>query len=81
MGELTNREIQVAELVAAGRKNSDIAAALNLEEQTVKNYICGIYRKLDLRNRVQLALCFGTPGFPLMGAGSRRKTHSDGNRP
>jgi DNA-binding NarL/FixJ family response regulator len=52
--KLSQREHQIALLVAKGWTNSQVAAYLNLSEQTVKNHLQNIYRKLRLRNRVQL---------------------------
>lgn len=53
---LTPREQEVLELVARARTNKEIAAALFISEQTVKNHIKNILQKLHLKNRVELAL-------------------------
>ena len=42
MGELTEREFQILEMVARGLQNKIIAAALRLSEYTVKIHICTI---------------------------------------
>lgn len=52
---LTERENAVAQLVASGRTNAEIAAELFLSAGTVKNHIAAIQRKLDVRNRVGIA--------------------------
>jgi DNA-binding CsgD family transcriptional regulator len=52
---LTPTEQRVAELVAAGRTNTEIAAALFISVKTVEANLTRIYRKLDLRGRVELA--------------------------
>jgi DNA-binding NarL/FixJ family response regulator len=54
-GELTEREREIAELVAHGRSNKEIAAALFLSEKTVGNALTSIYAKLGVRSRTQLA--------------------------
>jgi DNA-binding NarL/FixJ family response regulator len=53
---LTPRETELASLVAAGFSNRQIAEMLAICRQTVKNHIQAIYRKLQLRNRVELSL-------------------------
>jgi two-component system, NarL family, nitrate/nitrite response regulator NarP len=53
---LTPREYEVAKKVAEGLSNRDIAESLGLAEQTVKNLVSVIMRKLNCRNRVQVAL-------------------------
>lgn len=53
---LTRMERQVAELVAQGRTNTEIAAELVLAEGTVKNHVSALLRKLNQRDRTALAL-------------------------
>ena len=50
---LTTRETEVLQLVANGACNRDIAAALCISENTVKNHLRNILEKLHLDNRVQ----------------------------
>jgi LuxR family maltose regulon positive regulatory protein len=50
---LSEREIQVLRLVAAGLSNSEIAQKLVLSEGTVKTHVHNIYGKLDAQNRAQ----------------------------
>lgn len=56
MQVLSQRESQVARLVASGRSNREIAKHLVLSEQTVKNHIQSIFRKLAVGNRVELTI-------------------------
>lgn len=56
--KLTRRESDVVGLVAKGRSNRQIADSLGLREQSVKNLVSAIMRKLNCENRVQLALHF-----------------------
>lgn len=53
---LTKRELEVAQLVAQGMPNRRIATVLNLQEQSIKNLVSAVMRKLDCENRVQVAL-------------------------
>jgi DNA-binding NarL/FixJ family response regulator len=52
---LTRREQQVAELVAQGRSNKDIAAALVISRRTAESHIEKILIKLGFGNRAQIA--------------------------
>jgi DNA-binding CsgD family transcriptional regulator len=54
-GELTESEARIAALVAAGRTNREVAAALFLTEQTVATALTRVYRKLGVRSRAELA--------------------------
>ena len=56
LNELTSRELMVAEQVAHGASNREIAQALNITERTVKAHLSAIFDKLGVRDRVQLAL-------------------------
>jgi DNA-binding NarL/FixJ family response regulator len=53
---LTERERQIAFLVAEGLRNKEIASRLRLSEHTVKNYIFHIFEKLGVRNRSELVM-------------------------
>ena len=55
---LTPRELQVARLVHMGENNKMIARALDISERTVKAHLSAIFRKLDIENRLNLALYF-----------------------
>jgi DNA-binding CsgD family transcriptional regulator len=54
-GDLTGAEKRVARLVAEGKTNREVAAALFVTERTVETHLSSIYRKLDLRSRTELA--------------------------
>ncbi len=53
---LTGRERAVAELVAAGKTNKEVARELDITERTVKAHLGATFEKLGVRDRLQLAL-------------------------
>jgi DNA-binding NarL/FixJ family response regulator len=63
-GPLSEREFEVALLVAAGQTNTDIAAALFLSPRTVERHIGNILAKLGFRSRVQIAAQVATGNLP-----------------
>lgn len=56
---LTAREVEVAELVATGMRNKEIARQLAITERTVKAHMGAVLEKLGLHDRMQLALLIG----------------------
>jgi DNA-binding NarL/FixJ family response regulator len=52
--DLSDRELQVIELVASGLTNQQIAAELEISKRTVDNHISNILTKTDTENRVAL---------------------------
>jgi DNA-binding NarL/FixJ family response regulator len=53
---LSERERQIAALVARGMKNKDIAAQLSISENTVKRHLQSIFSKTGARDRLELAV-------------------------
>jgi DNA-binding NarL/FixJ family response regulator len=64
LDELTEREREVLEFVAAGLSNKEVGARLHLSEKTVKHYMTIIMEKLGVRNRVEAALLVEKSGRP-----------------
>ena len=60
---LTRREQQLVQMVSHGFTNKEIAAKLNLSEQTVKNHVHSMMRKVGVRNRLQAVETVRTRGF------------------
>lgn len=52
---LSERELEVLQLLAKGATNDEIASALFLSEKTVKSHLSSIFRKLRVTNRTQAA--------------------------
>ena len=52
---LTGREREVAQHVAAGDTNNEIARALFLSPKTVERHVSNVMKKLGARNRTELA--------------------------
>ena len=57
-GELTEGESRIADLVAAGRTNREVAAELFLTQHSVETALTRIYRKLGVRSRAELVRLF-----------------------
>jgi DNA-binding CsgD family transcriptional regulator len=53
-GDLTEAESLIAGLVAEGRTNREVAAALFLTEHSVETALTPVYRKLGVRSRAEL---------------------------
>lgn len=51
--KLSDREVEVLELIAQGYRNSEIAEKLCVSHNTIKTHITNIYGKLCVRNRVE----------------------------
>lgn len=60
---LTRREQQLIQMISRGCTNKEIASDLNISEQTVKNHIHRMLRKVGVRNRLQAVETFRTYGF------------------
>jgi DNA-binding NarL/FixJ family response regulator len=67
LAQLTERERDVLQQVAAGKSNTEIAAALYLSVATVKTHISRLLDKLDCRDRAQLVVVAYETGAAIPG--------------
>ena len=65
MGILTQREREIADLIALRMSNKQIARRLGIEANTVKNHVHNVLEKLHLRRRQEINLPARQPPFPL----------------
>jgi DNA-binding NarL/FixJ family response regulator len=56
LATLTAREREVATSIGSGASNADVAATLFMSEATVKAHVSRLFTKLDVTNRVQIAI-------------------------
>jgi len=56
MKELSPRQREIAEMVAMGMSNKEIAKLADITEQTVKTHLKTIYEKVDVHTRLELAI-------------------------
>ena len=63
LGVLTDREHEVALAVGRGLSNAEIAADLHLSVPTVKAHVSRLFDKLQVTNRVQIAICVHDAGL------------------
>ncbi|MGK2878398.1 MAG: response regulator [Solirubrobacterales bacterium] len=68
LGELTPRELEVFTLIARGLSNREIAEELVLSEATVKTHVKRVFRKLEIRDRVQAVVLAYEAGIVAPGA-------------
>jgi two-component system NarL family response regulator len=54
--QLTSREREIVRCVAMGMRNAEVATRLTITEGTVKKHLNNIFQKLDIRDRVEVAL-------------------------
>ena len=58
---LSTREREIAELVADGLTNREIAARLFLSEKTIETHLTRVFQKLGVRSRAQVAAAVARP--------------------
>jgi DNA-binding NarL/FixJ family response regulator len=61
--QLTERELEVLELLAGRCSNAEIAAKLFLSQKTVRNYVSGVLAKLEVADRAEARLVARAAGI------------------
>jgi DNA-binding NarL/FixJ family response regulator len=61
--QLTDRELEILQLLAQRRTNADIAATLFLSQKTVRNYVSAIFAKLQVADRAEAGLVARAAGL------------------
>lgn len=56
LASLSARELEVADMIRQGENNKRIASAMNISERTVKAHLSSIFRKLNVDDRLRLAI-------------------------
>jgi DNA-binding NarL/FixJ family response regulator len=56
LASLSAREVEVADMIRQGESNKRIALAMNISERTVKAHLSSIFRKLNVDDRLRLAI-------------------------
>ncbi|QQG27471.1 response regulator transcription factor [Pectobacterium carotovorum] len=60
VANLSDRQLEVLELIAAGKSNKQISRSLNISAGTVKSHLESIFRRLNVNNRTQAAIIFSS---------------------
>jgi DNA-binding NarL/FixJ family response regulator len=60
---LSDKQLEILRLIAAGFSNREIASRVHLSENTIKSHIQDIFRRLNVRNRVEAAIKASKEGW------------------
>jgi Response regulator containing a CheY-like receiver domain and an HTH DNA-binding domain len=64
VGQLSQRQREILQLLANGESNKEISRALNISVGTVKAHLESLYQRLDVKNRTQAAMLLGIQDIP-----------------
>jgi DNA-binding NarL/FixJ family response regulator len=71
--ELTERELEILELIAEGRSNGDIAQRLTITSKTVRNHVANVFNKLQVADRSQAIVRAREAGLGMDGSPTERR--------
>jgi DNA-binding NarL/FixJ family response regulator len=72
--QLTERELEILQLLAQRKTNAQIAAELYLSQKTVRNYVSAIFAKLQVADRAEAGLIARTAGLGTQQADTEQQT-------
>jgi DNA-binding NarL/FixJ family response regulator len=78
---LSPQQAKLVALLLTGMRNKEIAAAMNLAEPTLKTYLNRIFRRLGVRDRIQLVVYVCSVAMELSRSGRPCGCHPDGRHP
>jgi DNA-binding NarL/FixJ family response regulator len=78
---MSARQLEVVRMVLAGRSNREIADTLAISEGTVKGHLHQVYERLNIRNRLELALYAHDRGLFAVDSGKPRRPSKKPHRP
>ncbi|NMC14674.1 MAG: helix-turn-helix transcriptional regulator [Chloroflexi bacterium] len=58
LNNLTERELEILEILSQGKSNKELADSLGISENTVEQHLKNIYEKLNVQNRTEAAGLF-----------------------
>jgi DNA-binding CsgD family transcriptional regulator len=72
---LSKRQAEIADLIASGKSNREIAASLFVSERTVETHVVALFNKFNVRSRTELAAAVLRPESGPKSLEGARKTN------
>lgn len=58
LNSLTERELEILEILSQGKSNKEIAHSLEISENTIEQHLRNIYEKLNVQNRTKAVVLY-----------------------